>query len=415
VARSIIRKGVAARPWWFVGGSLAAIAALVVLLWRPELKPQPEGELVLFCGAGLLKPVQAISAQYEEEYGTKVRIEPGGSGTLLSKLRVTPNAADLYLAAEESYVLQARSLGLVAEILPAARQHAVIGVKRGNPLKIAAPADLLRSEVRVVVPNPELAAVGRSIQRALAGTGVWERLVERTRQSSAKVSLVGTVTEAAQAVKIGAADAAVIWDATARQFGIDFVEVPALAKKTLEQLHLAVVAATERPTQALHFARYLTARDRGQPLWAANFLEPLADADAWADRPQLVLMAGAMLKPAIDDLVKRFSQREGVSINTIYAGCGIHVAQMKAIKKGEAVAAHFPDAYFACDVSFMNKVQQWFEAATTVSRNDMVIAVAKDSQHKYLMGRLLEAILSPQSRDHFREVGFQRIAEEKAP
>ena len=45
-------------------------------------------------------------------------------------------------------------------------------------------------------------------------------------------------------------------------------------------------------------------------------------------------MAGAMLKPGIDDLVKSFSQREGVTINTIYAGCGIHVAQMKAMKAG---------------------------------------------------------------------------------
>ncbi len=33
-------------------------------------------------------------------------------------------------------------------------------------------------------------------------------------------------------------------------------------------------------------------------------------------------------------------------------------------------------------------------------------AVAKDSQHKYLMRRLLEAILSPESKKHFVEVGL---------
>jgi ABC-type molybdate transport system substrate-binding protein len=37
-------------------------------------------------------------------------------------------------------------------------------------------------------------------------------------------------------------------------------------------------------------------------------------------------------------------------------------------------------------------------------------AVAKDSDHKHLMGRLLDAILSPESEKHFRDVGFQWIA-----
>ena len=41
-------------------------------------------------------------------------------------------------------------------------------------------------------------------------------------------------------------------------------------------------------------------------------------------------------------------------------------------------------------------------------------AVAKDSRHKYLMRRLLEAILSPASEKHFREAGFQWIAEGEA-
>jgi molybdate transport system substrate-binding protein len=528
-ARALPRNGSASRPWIIVVGSLAAIAALGAVLWWPVApRPNPD-ELVLYCAAGLLKPVEAIVAQYQQECGATVRIEPGGSGTLLSKLRVTPKAADLYLAAEESYVREARSLGLVAEIIPVARMHVVIAVKQGNPLKIAEPDDLLREDVAVVIPNPELAAVGRTVQRVLTGTGQWERLIQRTRQSSAKVSLVGTVNEAAQALKIGAADAAIVWDATARQYGVEFVELPDFKEKASEQVHLGVVAASERPTAALHFARYLAAGDRGEKRFAENFFEPLADADAWEDRPQLVLMSGAMLKPAIDDLVKRFSQREGVDVNTIYAGCGIHVAQMKAIRKGDVVATHFPDAYFACDVSFMKMVQQWFEASKTISRNDMVLAVpkgnplgiksikdltrpelrlglahpvnsalgaltddllkklglheqvytpkrklpvvhtdaghmlvnqmragaldiivvyrsnvlsntdnpdraleivemnipeaiaiqpyavAKDSQHKYLMRRFLDAILSPQSESHFRDVGFQWIAEKQGP
>jgi ABC-type molybdate transport system substrate-binding protein len=178
-------------------------------------------------------------------------------------------------------------------------------------------------------------------------------------------------------VKIGAADAAFVWDATAGQFGLESIEVPAFQAGSVEQVTLGVLRASRNPTAALRLARYLTARDRGQPVFKKHYLRPIEDADAWAPRPALVLMAGAMLKPGIDEAVKAFAQREGVDVNTIYAGCGIHVAQMKAIKGSSAPAAHFPDAYFACDVSFLRQVQQWFDSAKIVSRNDMVLVVPK--------------------------------------
>jgi hypothetical protein len=42
-------------------------------------------------------------------------------------------------------------------------------------------------------------------------------------------------------------------------------------------------------------------------------------------------------------------------------------------------------------------------------------AVAKDSGHKYLMRRLLEAILAPESKKHFLKSGFQWMAKDPAP
>lgn len=391
------RHGFLLRPWLITLGSLAVLAVVLLLLWRrpagPEL-PADEG-LVLYCAAAILKPVEEVAAAYEEEYGVRVRIEPGGSGTLLSKLKVAPERADLFLAAEESYLREARAMKLVAEILPVARFHAVVAVATGNPRGIRTPEDLLREDVSVVLANPELAAVGRSVRRVLAGEGLWEKLAARVQGPKARVSLVGTVTEAAQAVKLAAADAALIWDATAKQFGLEYVEPPGFSEKATEQIQIGVSTGTPRPTAALHFARYLTSADRGQPAFARHFFQPLEDADAWEDRPRLVLMAGAMLKPAIDEQIKEFAAREGVEISTIYAGCGIHVAQMKAMMRGEAVPHHFPDAYFACDRSFMDMVQQWFEAGRSIARNDMVLAVAAGNPQRI---RSAEDLARPELR-----------------
>jgi molybdenum ABC transporter molybdate-binding protein len=360
---------------------LVAIVALVVLLAKPSATPtaqgQPRTELVLYCAAGLAKPVQEVVADYERQYGSKVLLQFDASGPLLSTIRTAPDRGDLYLAGEEAYVREARSLGLVREILPVARQHLVIAVKPGNPKKIAAVADLLPSAVKVAIPSPERAAVGKIAKRALSADGQWEALEAQIRQSAAKISVVATVTEAAQAVKVGTVDAAVVWDATARQFDLEPVEVPVFREQTVEPAAIGVLAGSRQPTAALHFARYLTARDRGEPVFNKHHLEPLDDADLWVERPTLKFMSGAMLKPAVDDLLKDFQAREGVEITTIYAGCGIHVAQMKAMQQKAEATTQFPDAYFACDVSFMSQVQQWFEASRTISRNDMVLAVAK--------------------------------------
>ena len=37
-----------------------------------------------------------------------------------------------------------------------------------------------------------------------------------------------------------------------------------------------------------------------------------------------------MLRPAIEETIKDFEQREGAQVTTIYNGCGILVAQIKA-------------------------------------------------------------------------------------
>ena len=50
--------------------------------------------------------------------------------------------------------------------------------------------------------------------------------------------------------------------------------------------------------------------------------------------------------------------------------CGVLVSQMKAGAR--------PDAYFSCDVSFMNDVEHLFSPSITISQNDMVILIKKD-------------------------------------
>ena len=138
--------------------------------------------------------------------------------------------------------------------------------------------------------------------------------------------------------------------------------VNGLTRATNHTAHVsaAVLKSSTQPTAALRFTRYLAARDRGLPELARYGFD-VVDGDPWALEPELHLLAGAMLRPAIEETLTAFELREGVHVQRVYNGCGILVAQMRAGDR--------PDAYFACDKSFMSQVADLFPEATIVSND----------------------------------------------
>ncbi|MBE7467404.1 MAG: molybdate ABC transporter substrate-binding protein [Planctomycetes bacterium] len=366
-------------------GSLLLAVSMVVLLrmtTAPEVEDKPRNALILYCAANMKNPVEEAARQYEQEYGVAVQLTYGGSGTLLSNLQVA-GLGDLYLAADASYIALAREKNLVAEVLPLAKQHPVIAVAKGNPKKIASLDDLLRSDVRVALANPDAASIGKIAKRVLRETNQWEPL-EKAVQTRGVFK--PTVMEVANDVKLGSVDAAIVYDSTARQFpDLEAVELP-LFKPRVEDVSLSILRFSKAPTAALRFARYLQAPEKGGAIFKKWGFESV-DGDAWAERPELTLFSGAMLRPAIDDLIHAFEQREGVTITTVYNGCGILTSQMRAGAK--------TDAYFSCDLSYFESVKEKFDSGVIVSANDMVILVAKENPKNI---RTIEDLVKPGMR-----------------
>jgi molybdenum ABC transporter molybdate-binding protein len=365
-----------------VGGSLLAAGVLVALMHQQAAQEGPRAgtELVLYCAAGLRKPVEEAGREYERRYGVRVRVASyNGSGTLLGQLRKLDTPGDLFLAGEREYLDAAKAEGLVEEVLPVATMTPVIAVRPGNPKKIQGLADLLRPDVTVSIANPKAAAVGKVTKRVLEKQGLWAQFTARR-----DVSEQGTVTEAANNVHLETSDAAVVWDATARQTGLEIVRDPALTRAA-DEAAIGVLRRSEHPTEALRFARFLTARDRGGELFAKHHFGTIADADQWAEAPEVVVYAGAMLRPAIDDTLRRFAEREGVQLKTVYNGCGILTSTIK--QQQDRV-----DVYFACDTAFLDPVQDLFEPGRVFSQNPLVLITPKDNPHHL---RTLEDLTKP--------------------
>ena len=344
----------------------ALLAALALLQRRGTTTAGPTATaLTVYCAAGLKQPVEAIAAKYRAEFGVEVQLQYGPTGALISNLRVA-RRGDLFIAADDGSIADARKFELVREVLPLVRQHPVIAVRAGNPKNIRALADLLRDDVKLALTNPDAASISRVSKAALGDT--WAKLAARATVTKP------TVTEIAADLSLGTVDAAILWDATVPQFkGLVAVEVPEL-KDRVENASAAVLAFCPQPAAALKFARYLAAPEQGGAVFQSHGFQ-LADGDKWAEKPELILYSGGVNRLAIEKLLKQFADREGVNVTTVFNGCGVLCATMKTMDS--ATSPRFPDAYYACDLCFVPPVAAQFPEAFLLTETEIGIVVRK--------------------------------------
>tara|TARA_R110002049_G_scaffold160881_4_gene325886 strand:- start:1213 stop:2685 length:1473 start_codon:yes stop_codon:yes gene_type:complete len=317
--------------------------------------------LLLYCAAGVKPVIEKVAQQYFEEYGVRVDLQYGGSGTLLSNLRIAKQG-DLYLAADDSYIDEAKSFGLVDEIQPLAFIKPVIAVAKGNPKRINVLADLFVDTVKVAIANPDAASIGRLTKKMFHKLQKWDSL-----ENNISV-LMPTVNEVANTIKLGTTDAGLIWDATANQYeGIDIVEEKSF-DSYVNNITIGVLKFSEQPTEALKFLRYLSAKDKGLLTFNKLGYKPI-EGDTWQEKPELLFYSGGVNRLAVDETISTFEEREDVFVTRVYNGCGILVSQIKAGQN--------PDAYLTCDVSFMDQVEQKFTDIIDVSNTKIVIVTKK--------------------------------------
>ena len=331
------------------------------------LKPSraSSGQLTVFCAAGMKKPLEEIAAAYQKEIGTEVRLQYGGTGTLLSQLNITKQG-DLLIAADDGALADAKKLGVTREEFPLVIQKPVLAVAKGNPKHIDSLAALKSTDVKLALANPEAASIGRVVKKLLGPE--WDAL-------AAKAAMMKpTVTEIAADLSLGAVDAAIVWDSVVPQFkGLEIVPLPELAKHE-EHATAAVLSFCQQPAEALRFARYLTAPEKGGAVFQKQGFKALP-GDKWAARPDLIIYSGGVNRLAIEKLLHQFATHEGITMTTVFNGCGILCASMKTM--GDSSNPKFPDVYYACDVCFVPPVAEQFPEAIILTEAEIVIAVPK--------------------------------------
>lgn len=120
-----------------------------------------QGRLLVFAGAASKPPTEELARLYELKTGTKVEVVFGGSGFVLSQMRLS-RQGDIYFPGSSDFMEVAKKQGAV---FPETEQKVVylvssINVQKGNPKGIRGLKDLTRPDVRVAIANPESVCVG---------------------------------------------------------------------------------------------------------------------------------------------------------------------------------------------------------------------------------------------------------------
>src|SRR5690606_37976759 len=171
-----------------------------------------------------------------------------------------------------------REQGLVEEELKLATMTPVIAVAKSREEQIRSLDDLLNGDFRVAMGVVDGSAIGEATHKALESADKWEafqRKVEVTKP---------TVNDLASDVQLGAVDAAIIWDITARQHELKYVTDPALDAQAA-MVSIGVVSSTNQPATALHFARFLASPEHGLANFEKHHFTPV-EGDRGADTPE---------------------------------------------------------------------------------------------------------------------------------
>jgi len=309
---------------------LTVLASLVCGCRRQA--PQPAtGEkrtLTVLCGGGIRPAMEAVAKAFEAANGCTIKTTYAGSGTLLGQLQAGV-AADIYLPGDIAYINRAREKDFVQSHTTVAWFVPVIAVQKGNPKGIAKLSDLAREDVAVGLGKADACAIG-SVARDL--------LASSDRQVQVKADFEAlTVNRLANQIKIKALDAAIVWDATAKQYPND-IDTVSIEDANFHAVPLAVGVLKQ-------------AKDAQLAQAFAEFAAGEAGASAFRENhytvpgKQLRIGCGSSMRPPVEDLAKLFEEVTGCKTLRDYGGSGTVLLQLEESKDGDIYICHDPFAY----------------------------------------------------------------------
>ncbi len=166
-------------------------------------------ELLIFAGSASKPPLDEAARLFEKKKKVKVNIVYGGSGFVLSQMKLTKRG-DLYFPGSSDYMQKAIRDGVVYKDSKKIIVYLVpsINVQKGNPKNIKSLKDLTKPGIRVAIANPNGVCVG-----AYAVEIIEKNFSQKEKEAFRKnlVNYTGSCSKTASAISLKQADAVIGW------------------------------------------------------------------------------------------------------------------------------------------------------------------------------------------------------------
>src|SRR5262249_52074527 len=128
-----------------------------------------------------------------------------------------PGQPDLYASVSLGHLQTLQSKGKMSEYMTYARNSLEIVVAPGNPKRIKGIADLVRPDLKIMLPNPITEGIGELyVKKVLVRHGIWDKLTGGKECEGCQVTPTTYLTsvhprEIPAALKAGTIDAGIVW------------------------------------------------------------------------------------------------------------------------------------------------------------------------------------------------------------
>jgi molybdate transport system substrate-binding protein len=206
---------------------------------------------VVFAGAASQPATTEVAQAFEKETGIKVDCTFGGSGSLLTQIKMEhfgdvyiPGSNDYMDKAEKEKVVDPTTRKIVCYLVPA------ICVAKGNPRQIQGLKDLARPGLKVTIGDPESVCLGAIAKATLEKAGLYEQVGKNV------VTYASDCQQVASLIRLNEVDAAIGYDVFQVQTpkDLDLVKIPGVE---MVNIPAAVVTYSKEKDLAQQFVEYI--------------------------------------------------------------------------------------------------------------------------------------------------------------
>ncbi len=187
---------------------IVLITLFLVLTLAPHAQSSSK-RILIYAGAASKPATEGVIKSFEEKTGTAVDVIFGGSGFVLSQMKLSkkgdlffPGSSDFMELAKREGLVFPESERIVVYLIPA------INVQKGNPKGIHSLKDLTKDGIRLAIANPEMVCVGTYAVEVIEKNLT---LSEKERFKRNLVNYTESCEKTASVISLKAVDAVIGW------------------------------------------------------------------------------------------------------------------------------------------------------------------------------------------------------------